>query len=74
MLILLSPAKTLDYETPVWFNETTEPTFLSESEQIAARLKKKSVGQLAKLMSLSKDLASLNVERYQNWQVPFKPE
>ena len=74
MLILLSPAKTLDYETPVWFNETTEPTFLSESEQIAARLKKKSVGQLAKLMSLSKDLAALNVERYQNWQVPFKPE
>lgn len=74
MLILLSPAKTLDYQTPVWSNESTEPLFLGESEQIAARLKKKSVGQLAKLMSLSKDLAALNVERYQNWQVPFKPE
>ena len=74
MLLLLSPAKTLDYETPVWSSETSEPQFLTESEQIAARLKKKSVGQLAKLMNLSKDLAALNVERNQQWQVPFIPE
>ncbi|MCE2496802.1 MAG: peroxide stress protein YaaA [Flavobacteriales bacterium] len=71
MLILLSPAKTLDYDTPVWTDVRTQPRLTDEATVLAERLKKKSAGQLRKLMSLSKDLAALNYERYQEWRYPF---
>ena len=74
MLILISPAKTLDFDTPVWTKKHTEPRLMDSAQKLADRLKKKSPGQLAKLMSLSKDLAALNAKRYADWQYPFDPE
>ena len=67
MLYLLSPAKTLDYDTPVADLPHSEPGFIAHSLKLIDVLKKKSVRQVAKLMDLSENLATLNVERYQAW-------
>ncbi|HKI89465.1 MAG TPA: peroxide stress protein YaaA [Draconibacterium sp.] len=74
MLIVISPAKSLDFETPPVTLEYTVPEFLEESKKLVARLKKMSPGQLSKLMHISKDLGELNFQRYQNWSLPFTPE
>lgn len=71
MLILLSPAKSLDYESPVPAVSSTEPQFVTQSAQLMATLKKKSPKQIAELMDLSDALAKLNVERYQAWSPSF---
>ncbi len=71
MLILLSPAKTLDYDTPVsptLARRVTDPLFVSQAQALIAVLRKKSVTQVAELMELSATLASLNVQRYRAWQ------
>jgi uncharacterized protein len=71
MLFLLSPAKTLDYDTPVpaaLRKKVTQPLWPSEAAALVAVLQKKSVAQVAALMDLSDALASLNVQRYAAWQ------
>lgn len=71
MLYLLSPAKSLDYETRVpaaVAKKATEPLFVPQAAELIAVLKKKSPRQVAALMDLSDNLASLNVERYAAWQ------
>lgn len=70
MLILLSPAKTLDYETPVpaaVARKATEPLFVGEASALVAVMRKKSPRQVAGLMELSDKLAQLNVGRYAAW-------
>ena len=70
MLVLISPAKTLDYETPVPAaveKRATEPLFIEQAALLIGVLRKKSPGQVARLMELSDKLASLNVERYAAW-------
>ena len=70
MLLLISPAKTLDYETPVpaaLRRRATEPLFNAEAAALIALLRKKSAAQVAALMDLSPRLAALNVERYAAW-------
>ena len=67
MLFLLSPAKTLDYDTPVGELPHTQPGFIAQSAKLIDVLKKKSARQVAKLMDLSEQLATLNVKRYQAW-------
>ena len=67
MLFLLSPAKTLDYETPVGDLPRTQPEFLPQSARLIDVLRKKSARQVANLMHLSDKLAALNVERYRAW-------
>ena len=71
MLILLSPAKSLDYESALPAVSHTEPQFVTQSAQLIATLKKKSTKQIAELMDLSDALAKLNVERYQAWSPSF---
>ena len=71
MLIVLSPAKTLDYESPIGNLPHSQPSFLKESEQLIKRLKKISVADLSQLMKISENLAQLNVKRYKQWQTPF---
>jgi cytoplasmic iron level regulating protein YaaA (DUF328/UPF0246 family) len=66
MKILLSPAKSLDFETPLRTNYRTEPIFSKETAEIQKVLKKKSVRDLEQLMSLSNALATLNFERNQH--------
>jgi len=70
MLFLISPAKTLDYQTPVpapLRRRATEPLFSAEAAELITVLRKKSVAQVAQLMDLSPRLAALNVERYATW-------
>ncbi|QPF74486.1 peroxide stress protein YaaA [Roseateles sp. DAIF2] len=71
MLYLLSPAKSLDYETPVpaaVAGMATEPQFLPRSAELIKVLKTKSPAAIAELMDLSEALSTLNVERYRAWQ------
>ena len=71
MLIVLSPAKSLDYKTPVMVKSTTLPQFVSESAKLIAELKKLSPQEVANLMGLSDQLAALNVGRYRDWSKKF---
>jgi len=71
MLFLLSPAKTLDYDTPVPApvrKKATEPLFTARAAELIAVLRKQSPAQIATLMDLSAPLAELNAARYQAWQ------
>jgi cytoplasmic iron level regulating protein YaaA (DUF328/UPF0246 family) len=70
MLILLSPAKSLDYETPVpatVARKATQPLFADEAGALIAVMRKKTPAQVAGLMELSDKLAQLNVARYAAW-------
>ena len=71
MKLVLSPAKSLDFESKLPTTKTSESQFLSDSERINKLLKKKSAKSLSKLMSISNDLAQLNYQRNQEWQLPF---
>jgi len=69
MIILLSPAKTLDFENPAIEKTCTEPEFLSLSKNLIAGLSKMSNEEISKLMGISDKLAALNSERYKSWNV-----
>jgi uncharacterized protein len=76
MLFLLSPAKSLDYDTPVpkpVARLATEPSFIAHSTELIGLLKQRSPAGIAKLMDLSDALAALNVGRYQSWSPSFTP-
>lgn len=73
MIIVLSPAKTLDFETPVATERFTQPDFLEQSAQLIQRLRKLPATQLEQMMEISPTLAKLNAERYQSWKLPFSP-
>lgn len=67
MLLLLSPAKTLDYESPLPPVPHTDPAFLARAERLVQVLRRKSARQVSALMDLSDKLAALNVDRYATW-------
>ena len=67
MLFLLSPAKSLNYDTPLAPHTPTAPLFVKQSQALIALLRSQSVQGIAGLMSLSDKLAALNVARYQAW-------
>ena len=71
MKLVLSPAKSLDFETKLPTNQFTEAQFLKQSERLNNILKKKSAKSLSKLMSISDALGQLNYERNQSWELPF---
>nr|MBP8061481.1 peroxide stress protein YaaA [Polaromonas sp.] len=71
MLFLLSPAKSLDYDTPAGALPHTLPGFVAQSAELIEVLKKKSPQQIAELMTLSDKLAGLNVARYEAWSPKF---
>jgi cytoplasmic iron level regulating protein YaaA (DUF328/UPF0246 family) len=73
MLLVISPAKTLDYSSPQ-ATSFTLPDFPTEIKDLVGVLKKKSAPQLAELMHLSEPLAALNEERYQSFTDTFTPE
>ncbi len=74
MKIVVSPAKSLNFESPLPVQDFTESLFLKEAETIQKTLKKKKPKQLMELMDISEKLADLNWERNQNWSLPFTPE
>jgi len=65
MKLVLSPAKSLDYDSKLPTARTTEACFLKEAERLNKLLKKKSVRGLSKLMGISANLGQLNYERNQ---------
>lgn len=71
MLLLLSPAKKLDYDSPVRTTLHTQPLFVDHSAELIKVLKKKSASEIAALMKLSDALAKLNVARYAAWKPVF---
>ncbi len=74
MLAVLSPAKSLDYESPLTTSRFTEPALMHESAQLIAQLRQYTPADIASLMSLSDKLAGLNVARYAGWQPVSTPE
>ena len=71
MLFLLSPAKSLDYDTPAEGVPHTLPQFVSQSAELIGVLKHKTPAQISQLMDLSDNLAALNVARYEAWRPKF---
>jgi len=74
MKIVISPAKSLDYETPIPTKQFTQGIFLEEAAKINTVLKKKTPKQLSALMSVSPNLGELNWQRNQEWALPFTNE
>lgn len=74
MLIVISPAKTLDYKSPLATRRYTQPELLAQSAKLIALCRRLSAPQLASLMGISDKLAELNVARFQSWQANFTPE
>ncbi len=76
MLFLISPAKTLDFETPVpaaLRRKATEPLFTAEAAALIALMRRHAPAQVAQLMELSDALAALNVARYAAWSEAHTP-
>ncbi len=71
MLIVISPAKTLDYETPVNVAKATEPDFIPRSAELVSVLREMPPAAIATLMKISDPLAQLNVARFANWSETF---
>ncbi|NML48003.1 peroxide stress protein YaaA [Ramlibacter sp. G-1-2-2] len=71
MLFLLSPAKSLDYESPVPAVPHTLPEFVADSTRLIEVLRRKSPQQIASLMDISDPLAALNAARYEAWTPKF---
>ena len=74
MLFLLSPAKALDYDTPAQIDQHTLPQFSRQAQELIAILREKTPAEIASLMKLSDNLATLNVARYQAWFPNFTAE
>ena len=71
MLALISPAKTLDYETALPTDTYTQPRLLQQSQQLIDVCRKLSATEIASLMSVSEKIANLNVERFRDWNADF---
>ncbi|MEM1297485.1 MAG: peroxide stress protein YaaA [Verrucomicrobiota bacterium] len=71
MLAIISPAKTLDYESPPLTDTCTKPEFLNHSKELIKQLRTMSEDEIGALMSISPKLATLNAERYQSFKPPF---
>ena len=73
MLMIISPAKTLDYESPLRTESYSIPDYLENSAELVDFMKKKSFRDLVNMMQVSQKIAELNVERFKNWKQPFSP-
>jgi len=74
MLMVISPAKTLDFETQVTTSEHTMPDFLGDSAELIERLREMSPHDVSALMKISDKLGDLNFDRYLNWNKKFTPK
>ena len=74
MKIIISPAKSLDFESNSKTDVFSQPSFQKESSLLNKKLKNLSKKKLGDLMKISPALADLNYERNQSWHQPFSPE
>ncbi|OZY87239.1 peroxide stress protein YaaA [Cellvibrio mixtus] len=73
MLHVISPAKTLDFETPSPTAIHTQPQFLDQAQLLINDLRRLPPAQVSQLMSISEKLGQLNAQRFLEWQPPFTP-
>jgi len=71
MIIILSPAKSLDFETSTEHLPSTQPDFIAQSDELIGQLRKLGSSEIAGLMSISEKLADLNHQRYKAWRPEF---
>ena len=71
MLVVISPAKTLDFETPARTDVSTIPGFLEDSQILVERMRELAPADISKLMKISDKLGVLNSTRYETWSLPF---
>lgn len=74
VLILVSPAKSLDYESPLATKKFSDPRLIEQAAELAGIMAAKSPAQLQDMMHISPKLAELNFERFQDWEYPFTPD
>ena len=74
MIVVLSPAKSLDFATPPVVSTYTRPDFLDQSQLLVDRLREFSPLELSQLMGISDSLAALNATRFREWQLPLTPD
>lgn len=74
MKIVISPAKSLDFEKVLPTAQHSEPLFLKQARQVHKVLKQKSPKELSELMDISDKLADLNWKRNKDWKTPFLPD
>ncbi|MBM7060036.1 peroxide stress protein YaaA [Pseudomonas sp. UL073] len=74
MLMVISPAKTLDYETPPVTPRFTQPEYLDHAQELIGQLRELTPPQIAELMHLSDKLAGLNAARFGSWHPQFTPD
>lgn len=74
MLMVISPAKTLDYESPLATNDYTRPDFLDDACELIDQLKELEPHQVSNLMNISDKLGQLNARRFRDWHTPFTPD
>ena len=74
MILVVSPAKKLDFESPLVTTRSSQPSLLNHSELLIERCVKLSSDQIASLMKLSDKLAGLNAARFGEWSLPFTNE
>ncbi len=71
MLLVISPAKNLDYQTPATTKQSTTPDFLEHAQLLIEELRGLAPQDVSKLMSISDKLGVLNYDRFQQWSLPF---
>jgi cytoplasmic iron level regulating protein YaaA (DUF328/UPF0246 family) len=74
VLIVVSPAKALDFESPLATRKYSVPTMMDESRQLVSIMARQSPDDLSTMMSISPALAELNFERFQDWEPPTSPD
>lgn len=74
MIIVISPAKTLDFDSAPVTNKHSTPRFLDDSCELVEQLKQLEPHDISGLMSISPKLGELNANRFQTWQIPFNPD
>lgn len=74
MLIVVSPAKALDFESPLPTRRYTVPELLDRTEELVGIMRQRTPEELSEMMSISPALGELNFDRFQDWVPPLTPE
>ncbi|MET1218711.1 MAG: peroxide stress protein YaaA [Glaciecola sp.] len=74
MLVVVSPAKNLDYKTPVAVTQHSQPEFMPQTQDLVDTCKQLAPADLSNLMGISDKLAVLNAERFASFTTPFTPD
>ncbi len=73
MLVVVSPAKSLDYESALRTRKRSQPRHLDRASELVSIMAQKTPAEISQLMGVSEELAVLNFERFQEWETPFTP-